>query len=293
MVKQVEKMKRALLNLVGLTARYLPMSVKLALYRSPRLATVIRGSLNRVVPQGLTTVTVTGGGLKGVRLALDLQEEKDYWLGTYEPDLQAVIANLAKSGDVVYDVGANIGYISLLLARAVGEAGKVFAFEALPDNQVRLHQNIALNEMHLRVVVVRVAVVESSHPVRFLLGPSGGMGKAEGSAGRQELSYSQSVLVPGTSLDEFVYKAGRPVPQLVKMDIEGGEVLAMPGMKRLLCEARPILLLELHGPEAARVVWDTLMDARYRLYHMEQGYLSVASLEDLDWKSYTIGLPLS
>jgi len=286
-------MKRVFLNLVGILARYLPMSVKLALYRSPRLATFIRSSLNLVAPQGLTTVAVTGGGLKGFHLALDLQEEKDYWLGTYEPDLQNAIANLVKAGDVVYDVGANIGYISLLLARAVGENGKVFAFEALPENQVRLHQNIALNKMRLRVIVVRAAVVDCTRPVRFLVGPSGGMGKADGSAGRQEVVYSDSLLVSGLSLDDFVYAGGRPAPQVVKMDIEGGEALAAPGMKRLLGEARPILLLELHGPEAARAVWDALAEARYRIYRMEGGYLPVASVEELDWKAYMIGLPLS
>jgi FkbM family methyltransferase len=286
-------MKRVFFKLVGALARYLPMSVKLALYRSPRLATFIRSSLNLVAPQGLTTVAVTGGGLKGFHLALDLQEEKDYWLGTYEPALQSAIANLVKPGDVAFDVGANVGYISLLLARAVGETGKVFAFEALPDNQARLHQNIALNQMNMRVIVVRAAVVDCTRPVRFLVGPSGGMGKADGSAGRQEVAYDDSLLVSGISLDDFVYAGGRPAPQVIKMDIEGGEVLAAPGMKRLLNEARPILLLELHGPEAAQAVWQALVEARYRIYRMESGYLPVAALDELDWKSYMIGLPLS
>jgi len=269
------------------------MSLKLALYRSPAMATIIRSSLNRVVPHGFTIIKVAGGGLKGAHLALDLQTEKDYWLGTYEPDLQAAIANLVRPGDVVFDVGANIGYISLLLARAAGETGRVFAFEALPENQVRLHQNISLNKMLLRVVVVRAAVVDRTGAVRFLVGPSGGMGKVEGSAGRQEIAYPQSLVVPATSLDEFVYSAGRPAPQVVKMDIEGGEGLAMLGMKRLLGEARPIILLELHGPEAARIVWDTLTEARYRIYRMQPGYPAVPSVDDLEWKSYIVGLPLS
>jgi len=77
-------------------------------------------------------VQVAAGGLQGLRLSLDMQTEKDYWLGTYEPELQAAVADLVKPGMQVYDVGANIGYVSLLLARRVGAAGHVYAFEALP-----------------------------------------------------------------------------------------------------------------------------------------------------------------
>jgi hypothetical protein len=72
------------------------------------------------------------------------------------------------------------------------------------------------------------------------------------------------------------------------MDIEGGEVLAIPGMQRLLVEQRPLLLLELHGPEAARVAWDCLAAAGYRIYEMSPGYPLIPSLSDLNWKAYVI-----
>jgi FkbM family methyltransferase len=285
-------MKQLILSLAGLAARFLPMPVKQTLYRSPRLAGWIRRGLNRAAPAGLTTITVAAGGLQGMRLTLDLQREKDYWLGTYEPGLQDAIRELVKPGDVVYDIGANIGYISLILAQAVGDKGKVFAFEALPENQVRLRENISLNNLDKRVSVVPVAVIDTAHSVRFLVGPSGGMGKAEGSAGRQEVVYSTSIMVAGTSLDEFVYGTGHPSPQIIKVDIEGGEVLALPGMQRVLSEARPLLLLELHGPEAARVAWDILVKAGYQICRMEPGFPGLLAVEELDWKSYLVGLPL-
>ncbi len=75
------------------------------------------------------------------------------------------------------------------------------------------------------------------------------------------------------------------------MDIEGGEVLALPGMRRLLVEARPLILLELHGPEAARLVWDTLSAAGYRLCQMAPGYPQILSLDALDWKAYLVAMP--
>ena len=176
-----------------------------------------------------------------------MQVDKDYWLGTYEPELQSALRELIPPGAVIFDVGANIGYVSLLLAKAAGEAGKVFAFEALPSNVEQLRRNVALNGMEERVTVIDRAVTQAPGPVRFLVHASGGMGKAAGSAGRDD-KYQSEVTVPGISLDEFVYGQGNPPPQVVKMDIEGGEVLALPGMRRVLAEARPLMLMELHGP---------------------------------------------
>ena len=224
-------------------------------------------------------------------LRLDMQSEKDYWLGTYEPDLQSAILGFVKPGMVAYDIGANIGYISLQLARVVGGAGHVYAFEALPMNIERLRGNISLNEMDTRVTVVERAVSNNSDSVSFLVGPSGGTGKAAGSPGRQELSYSEEIIVPGVSLDMFVYEEGHSAPQVVKMDIEGGEVMALPGMRRLLSEKRPVIFLELHGPEAAQVAWDELVPAGYCIFKMTPDYEEVSTLEALDWKAYLVAKP--
>jgi FkbM family methyltransferase len=284
-------MKRLFLSGAALAARLLPASAKRAIYRSGPLARGIRGALNQAAPQGLTEVQVAAGRLEGCRLALDLQTEKDYWLGTYEPELQWALGELVKPGMVAFDVGANIGYITLMLAGAVGPSGSVVAFEALPANVARLEQNLRLNDLGGRVKVVPVAVGAGDGTVRFQVHASGGMGKAAGSAGRAGETYQSEITVPSTSLDTFVYEPGNPAPQVVKMDIEGGEVMALPGMRRLLREARPTLLLELHGPESARAAWEELSAAGYRIHAMERGFEPVKSLEALDWKAYLVGLP--
>ncbi|HJW90139.1 MAG TPA: FkbM family methyltransferase [Anaerolineales bacterium] len=278
------------LGLAASAARALPMPVKKLFYRVPWLSRLIRKTLNRAAPSGLTRVKVAAGGLAGVQLDIDLQLEKDYWLGTYEPELQAAIRDLVHPGMVVYDVGANIGYISLLFARFTGPRGKVYAFEALPANLERLKGNIQINALDFVIETVPAAVVDRAKPVRFLLGPSGGMGKADGSAGRKDMIYSGHFDVQGVSLDEFHYASGFPAPHVVKMDIEGGEVLALPGMLRLLGEVRPLLLLELHGPEAANLAWKTLTAAGYRLCAMAPGYPAIAENADLDWKTYLVAI---
>jgi FkbM family methyltransferase len=279
------------LALAGLTARLLPLRLKKAFYRVPFLARFIRRGLNRAAPHGLVPVKVASGGLKGFQLLLDLQSEKDYWLGTYEADLQAAVREFTRPGMVAYDVGANIGYISLLLADAVGPEGQVFAFEALPENQKRMESNIELNGLRGRIAIIPAAVADRSGERRFLVGPSRGMGKLDGSAGRQEVDYQGSINVKGISLDDFVFGQGNPPPNLVKMDIEGGEVLALPGMQRLLETVCPVVLLELHGPQSAQAAWESLSAGGYAIHEIAPGFPEVKSFERLGWKSYLVALP--
>lgn len=268
-------------------AQTLPLPIKQGLYRFPPLARLIRGAINASVDEGLSVVEVAAGELKGYRVLINLKTEKSRWLGTYEPDLQSALRDFLRPGMVVYDVGANIGYITLMMARQVGPNGRVFAFEALPENVERIHKNVALNELS-NTTVVPSAVVDQSGPVKFYVHESVGMGKAAGSAGRQDERYKAEISVPGLSLDEFVYAQGNPAPDAVKMDIEGGELLALPGMRRLLREAHPILFLELHGPESEKVAWHVLTGCGYSLHAMQSGTPSIESPDQLGWKAYVI-----
>ncbi len=281
-------MSELILRIAAGLARLLPDSLKRALYRAGPIAGLIRRGLNRAAPPGLTRVEVAAGGLKGIQLELDLKLEKDYWLGTYETELQTAVRDLVQPGWIAYDIGANIGYISLLLARAVGAQGRVIAFEALPGNIERLRMNLAINQLGAAVQVVPAAVIDRSGSVDFLIGPSGGMGKAAGSAGREAVAYPDNISVQGISLDEFIYAGENPIPHVIKMDIEGGEVLALPGMARTLRQAGPLILMELHGPEAALVAWDSLTRAGYQISQMLPGYPVVSRIEALDWKAYLI-----
>jgi FkbM family methyltransferase len=277
-----------MLKLAALAARILPMPVKQVFYRLGPLSRLLRRTLNQSVPSGETITTVAGGGLAGLRLRLDLQIEKDFWLGTYEPDLQAAVGEMIHAGMRVYDVGANIGYVTLLLARAVGPEGRVVAFEALPENIARLRANLDLNPgLAPRVEVQPRAVTDCPGQVHFLVHSSIGMGKVEGSAGRHA-QYSQTIEVPAVSLDAYVFEEGHPLPQAIKVDIEGGEVLALPGMRRVLQEAHPLLLMEIHGPEAAQVTWDILTDLGYGLFAMTPGLPPIHSPEELGWKAYLV-----
>lgn len=265
----------------------MPNGMKQAMYRLGPISKFIRSSLNKSMPSGIHPAKISAGILQGMQMHLDLQSEKDYWLGTYEIPLIEHLQTIGEKGMVAYDLGANIGYISLALAKIIGSQGKVFAFEALPKNVDRLRDNVASNEMQDRITVIPKAIAQSSGQATFLVHRSGGMGKLAISKGREE-SYENEVNVPAIALDDFVYEEGNPPPKIIKMDIEGAEGAALAGMRRLLSEQDPVLLIEMHGPEASRSAWEELKELGYQIRSLNNPASIINSIEELDWKSYVL-----
>jgi FkbM family methyltransferase len=284
-------LQNIILSFAAFVARILPVSFRSSLYKNPSISKAIRQGLNQAAPEGLNETTIAAGNLAGTRMFLDLKAEKDYWLGTYEPQLQATIQELVLPGQIAYDIGANIGFMTLLFAQCVESTGHVYAFEALPANLQRLRDNIALNSVDDRVTIISAAVNDRSNSTKFYIGPSPGTGKLVKSAGRSTITYRESIEVEGISIDDFIYQSGNPAPDILKIDIEGGEVLALPGMSRMLHEKRPVVMIELHGQEAARVGWDLLKKENYRICHMAADFPPILVLQEIDWKSYWVAFP--
>jgi FkbM family methyltransferase len=271
-------------------AGWLPPAALRALYRLGPISGLLRSLLNRSAPQGTSEVTVAGGRLAGARLLLDLREEKDLWLGSYEPFMLEAIARFARPGMTAYDVGAHIGYVTLCLAQAVGLQGHVVAFEPLPANQQRLRTNLELNGLSGRVQVVAGAVGEAAGRQLFRPHLSVAMGKLTADAPDEPAAGLLEVEV--IALDEFAAAAGTP-PGLIKMDIEGGEAAALRGARRLLRQAKPVLLLELHEAQAAEAgtVFDELQQMGYEVRRLARQYPVVTSTAELGRKAYLLGLP--
>jgi FkbM family methyltransferase len=152
----------------------------------------------------------------------------------YEPHVSRVMRSRIQPGMVVVDVGANIGYYSLLAARLVGSAGKVIAFEPGADN-VELIQRSARANGFGQIETHRLAVADREGEVRFNMDDSNG-GIHRGELGRN------AVLVRSVSLDEQL--RDEPRVDAIKIDIEGAEGLALRGMSAILSRCRPSLFLE-------------------------------------------------
>jgi FkbM family methyltransferase len=213
-------------------------------------------------------------------MKLDLRSEKAYWLGNYEPEMAAVLADAVEPGMVVYDAGANLGYLTLAFARMVGESGHVYAFEPLPANLARLQAHVDRNGFSSRVTICPLAVSGSCGTMEFRTHASHAMGRLRDAPGPSE-GFTSSVAVEAVSLDRFAYDLGHPAPDIVKMDIEGAEAQALPAMTRLLREIMPLVLLESHSVEAGRTAWEVFQRAGYELFRLQAGSRRVDSVRRL------------
>lgn len=156
---------------------------------------------------------------------------------------------LAPRGGVAFDIGANVGLYSILLARL---CRKVFAFEPVPRNLRYLKRTLEANRAR-NVTVIPWAVAESFELMAMTKGENCAVGSLDG-AGAQP--------VVTISCDEFV-RHYRVVPGLVKIDVEGAELQVLRGARYLLREHRPHVLLSTHGAELERDCVEYMREVGY------------------------------
>src|SRR5205823_5215681 len=151
----------------------------------------------RLLPRGPAEVTVRSGPAAGLRLVVRLEDEKYYWTGTYELEVQEAIVRVLEPGGVFWDVGGHAGFFAALAARQVGPTGSVHCFEPLPENRARLERAIELNRLE-NVAVHPLALSDRDGDALLHENPSSSMWSlvaAEAGAG--------GVVVPCRRLDSL------------------------------------------------------------------------------------------
>jgi FkbM family methyltransferase len=186
--------------------------------------------------------------------------------GGWERNEQELMVRHVKRGSTAYDLGANHGIHTLLMARLVGSTGRVYAFEPVPENVRQLRESIALNNFS-NVVVIEAAVAEQPGTETFGRGGDHSTGHLTGNAGRTGAEFQVKVV----SLDDQVFAQKTGPPDFVKIDVEGAESSVLTGAKRVLETYRPILLIALHTPEQDTAVGQTLSDLGYEAYRTSDG----------------------
>ncbi len=170
---------------------------------------------------------------------LDNQDSLNLASGVvFEPNEVALIKEHVKKGDTVIDIGANIGYYTLLFAQLVGESGQVIAFEPDPENFALLHKNIILNQYNNVKLLQKAVSNQNKQTYLYLCDDNKGMHRLYDSVccrGRVE--------VETICLDDYLPKIVKKV-DFIKIDIEGAEYDALRGMEKILYQQRPKLLTE-------------------------------------------------
>ncbi len=287
-------MGKWIIFLAAFAAKILPSELKRGVYRLGIFTTLIRKSLNRQLPSGISEQVIAGGPLRGCKFYLDMQSEKDYWLGTYEVALLESVGKLIQPGWVVYDVGANVGYLTVLFAKLTGKNGKVYAFEPLPANIERLVKNVEANDVKEQVIVCPYAIGDRRDEVVFYLGNSDDTGKVETivTANEKETKENKDkLIVEMITLDEFAEQNTDHYPQLIKMDIEGAEVLAIKNMQRILQTIKPFMIIEIHSKDAGQVVWNELTKYNYIVKKLDNPKEKLLDSTSITKRDYLLGLP--
>jgi FkbM family methyltransferase len=204
--------------------------------RSKLVIRAARWMRERITGRAIVVVTERVDGHKiGINSDyVDLLKGEGYEKGTTK-----VFTELVKEGMNVVDIGANIGYYTLLAARRVGPNGRVYAFEPEPQNFKRLRENIQLNG-YKNVVAVQKAVSHQAGTASLFLG-------VRGSGSHSLLSSrdygKETIAIETVTLDEFFKKEGSPAIQVIKMDVEGWEMEALDGMRRLVMGNSPLAMV--------------------------------------------------
>lgn len=199
------------------------------------------------------------------RMHLDWQNATSNVLGTYEPEMIRALQLHVKPGDTCIDVGGNIGYVTLLMARLVGPNGHIVSFEPVPEIFQILEENVRLN-CFKNTILERSAVGEGETTIS-LISPIGETFSTTASVvGYAVSGESKSITVPSTSLDNYVSRTGLR-PTVVKIDVEGAELPVLRGARKILRQIRPILLVEIHdlGNEHKEKVLALLAECGYTM----------------------------
>lgn len=190
---------------------------------------------------------IQSGPLKGFRWSLFTGIR--FIRGDYHLTEAREMAKLVHAGDVVYDIGAHVGYYSLIFSQACGEQkGKVFAFEPLPVNLKSLRVHLNANKIK-NVSILPYAASSEAGVLRF---------DTAGGTGRGRISHKGKVVINTITLDELVFEKDYPVPDFIKIDVEGAEVHVLKGASKLLDAYSPKIFLATHG-DAIRLECEKLL----------------------------------
>jgi FkbM family methyltransferase len=183
------------------------------------------------------SVRIPRGPLRGLRWSV--ATGLPFIRGVYEPLKSEALAEVLRPGQVVYDVGAHVGYFTAVASLEVGPGGHVIAFEPRPLNLRFLHRHVRWNNLS-NVRIVEAAVGEAEGEGRF---------RDDLGTGTGRLTDADGLPVVVVALDTILRRGDIPPPAAIKIDIEGGELDALRGARGILREHRPVLLLATHGAE--------------------------------------------
>lgn len=259
---------------------------------APMRAKVLESSpaFRKAAPEGLNFVFNEYQSDIKVNIGTRYLIERLMWSGQFELPLMRFVGKTARPGWICIDAGANVGAVTLALAKLVGSEGKVYSFEPGKPNIERLRANLALNpELEKRVEVHPVGVGDKPGELRWMEEP--------GNPGNAMLGSEGTHSVPIITLEDFARDNHIERVDFMKVDVEGMEFEVLTGARGLLEKLHPTLYFETlqrfsgeHGGRNFKLIEKMLIeDCAYDLFKLDiEGNLH--PVRDGDWGDYTVAV---
>ncbi|MFZ9794087.1 MAG: FkbM family methyltransferase [Gemmataceae bacterium] len=222
----------------------------------PGLAWAQRIFLRLVAPNEAFPHKIDHGPAKGLKFLIRLPEDKAMWKGTYEAGFCLRLKDAVRAGDICYDIGAYRGYTAGVMALA--GAGRVIAFEPMPENQKRIRLVFEMNpDLPLSMIPKAVADLEGEKVLEIHRDQS--MNRLKSVPGSSD---GERIVVETTTVDATA-KARGMWPNLLKIDVEGAEEAVLKGAKEVLKKSVRGVFMEIHHPQAEAACRALLEQAGY------------------------------
>jgi FkbM family methyltransferase len=234
-------------------------------------ATFAHNLLNRI-PHAESQIFDCKGALEGYRMRIDWTRFRSFIYGTWEPEVLGAVTSTVTPGMTVIDIGAHIGYYTLLFAKLAGADGRIISFEPFPQNFALLKENVGLN--HLDHVLVLPQAVFSRDDEIMLTVPDELHNSGEASVA--QTPGTAQLRVQALTLDSYCGSASVQ-PDFLKMDVEGAEYDVLLGARETITRCHPKLLIELHhfdGNTAAHPVPELLDSWGYDVQWLERSLMT-------------------
>jgi len=212
---------------------------------------------------------------ENIKINLDLEDwiqKQIYFFGRYEVEKKETMLwkNILKEGQTIFDIGANIGYYSLLASKRIGD-GRIYAFEPVKQTFERLTKNVKINNFK-NIKVNNLAVSNEEGTVDIYVANSKNTGTS--SITNHMHFNGDKQTVKSLTIDHFVKSNNIEAMDIVKIDVEGAEMMVIEGMEKSLRKFNPIVMIELID-ERLKAAGSSIKEA-YDFF------------EKLDYKSYQL-----
>lgn len=259
---------RLLSNLLRRSVDLVPWWLRDRVRRAPLLARVQQRFFSRFLSGQEFEYEISAGPARGLVFPINLPRDKLFWTGTWEKQVAEVISKNIREGDVCLDIGSHRGLMAGIMALA--SRGTVYCFEPNPENHDHLERLRGLNP-GLDLCLVNVAVSDSDGEAEFSIMPESSMGKLSESVFQSEAQQTGRITVPTRALDSLLNDKTIVLPEFLKIDVEGAELLVLKGAANLIADKRPTIVVELHSYSLAHECTDWLRSYRYGMRIIESG----------------------